>query len=78
MIGTTYKWRHPLAERPTHLSHSQVTTWLRCQHQWYLEKVEQVDRKPAVYLCAGSAVHSVIEQLNKGFYLEQVQGDARI
>jgi len=43
-----------------------------------LEKVEQVDRKPAVYLCAGSAVHSVIEQLNKGFYLEQVQGDAGI
>ena len=64
-----------MSDGPAHLSHSQVTTWLRCQHQWYVEKRMQVDRKPAVYLCAGSAVHSVIEQLNKGFFLEQMQGD---
>ena len=64
-----------MSDAPAHLSHSQVTTWLRCQHQWYLEKRMQVDRRPAVYLCAGSAIHSVIEQLNKGFYLEGMQGD---
>lgn len=60
---------------PSHLSHSQITTWLRCQHQWYLEKELKVDRQPAIYLVAGSAIHSVIEQLNRGFFVEGAQGD---
>ena len=53
---------------PAHRSFSQLSTFLRCQHQYYLSKVAQVPENPAVYLAAGNAVHSMIEQLNLDLY----------
>lgn len=53
-----------MRELPAHRSFSQLSTFLRCQHQYYLSKVQQVPETPAVYLAAGNAVHSMIEQLN--------------
>jgi ATP-dependent helicase/DNAse subunit B len=55
-------------ELPAHRSFSQLSTYLRCQHQYYLSKVQQVPETPAVYLAAGNAVHSMIEQLNHELY----------
>lgn len=58
---------------PAHRSFSQLTTYQRCPLQYYLTKVAQVPEKPAVYLVAGSAVHSMIEALNHDIY-ERLQG----
>ena len=55
-------------EIPAHRSFSQLSTFLRCQHQYYLSKVAKVPETPAVYLAAGNAVHSMIEQLNLELY----------
>jgi ATP-dependent helicase/DNAse subunit B len=57
-----------MRELPAHRSFSQLSTFLRCQHQYYLSKVQQVPETPAVYLAAGNAVHSMIEQLNHDLY----------
>jgi ATP-dependent helicase/DNAse subunit B len=58
---------------PTHRSYSQLTTFLKCAHQWYLSKVAQVPEQPAVYLVAGNAVHSMIEELNHDLYRARLQ-----
>lgn len=58
---------------PAHRSFSQMTTFQRCPLQYYLSKVEQVPEKPAVYMVAGNAVHTMIEILNHKIY-EQSQG----
>lgn len=58
---------------PAHRSFSQLTTYQRCPLQYYLSKVAQVPEKPAVYLVAGSAVHSMIEILNHDIY-QRLQG----
>lgn len=51
-------------ELPPHRSYSQLTTWLKCQRQYYLQKVAKVPERPAVYLVAGTAIHEAIEQVN--------------
>lgn len=53
---------------PAHRSYSQLSTFLRCQHQYYLSKIAQVPEQPAVYLAAGNAVHSMIEAINHQRY----------
>lgn len=49
---------------PAHRSYSQLSTFLRCQHQYYLSKIACVPEQPAVYLVAGNAVHEMIELIN--------------
>jgi hypothetical protein len=58
---------------PPHRSYSQLTTWQSCPQKYYLSKVAMVPEKPAVYLAAGSAVHSMLEWLNHEFYKQQQQ-----
>jgi hypothetical protein len=53
---------------PEHRSHSQLQTWLRCQHQWYLSRVEQVPERPSLPMAAGNAVHRLFEQINHRRY----------
>jgi ATP-dependent helicase/DNAse subunit B len=62
-----------IGEIPAHRSFSQLSTFLRCQHSYYLGKVAQVPERPAVYLAAGNAVHSMIESLNHEIY-QRMQG----
>lgn len=58
---------------PAHRSYSQLQTFQKCAHQWYLTKVAKVDEHPAVYLAAGTAVHAVIEAYNHEFYRTGMQ-----
>lgn len=62
---------------PQHRSFSQLSTFLKCAHQWYLGKVAGVPETPAVYLVAGNAVHAMIEQVNHELYREGLQGGSR-
>jgi len=55
-------------ELPPHRSFSQLSTWQSCPQKYYLSKVAMVPEKPAVYLAAGSAVHSMLEWLNHELY----------
>lgn len=57
-----------VADPPDHRSFSQLSTWLRCQHQYLLSRVHQVPETPAVYLAAGSAVHHLLELINREHY----------
>jgi len=59
-------------ELPPHRSYSQLSTWQSCPQKYYLSKVAMVPEKPAVYLAAGSAVHSMLEWLNHEFYKKQL------
>lgn len=52
-------------EAPAHRSYSQLSTFMRCQRQYYLSKIAQVPEQPAVYLAAGTAVHAMIEHVNR-------------
>jgi len=59
-------------ELPPHRSYSQLSTWQSCPQKYYLSKIAMVPEKPAVYLAAGSAVHSMLEWLNHEFYKKQL------
>jgi hypothetical protein len=67
-----YDW-YPttMNELPPHRSFSQLSTWQSCPQKYYLSKIAMVPEKPAVYLAAGSAVHSMIEWLNHELYRQQ-------
>lgn len=54
-----------MTSAPAHRSYSQLSLFMRCQRQYYLGKIAQVPEKPAVYLVAGTAVHSMIEHINR-------------
>lgn len=58
---------------PAHRSFSQLSTFLKCAHQYYLQKIAQVPEQPAVYLAAGNAVHEMIELVNHDLYAEGMQ-----
>lgn len=53
---------------PAHRSYSQMSTFYKCAHQYYLSKIAQVPEVPAVYLLAGTAVHTAIEKINHAHY----------
>ena len=55
-------------EAPAHRSYSQMSTFYKCAHQYYLSKIAQVPEVPAVYLVAGTAVHTAIEKINHEHY----------
>lgn len=44
-----------------HLSHSQHTSYLRCPHAYFLERVAKVPALPAWWFIGGSCVHNVTE-----------------
>lgn len=62
-------------ELPPHRSFSQLSTWQSCPQKYYLSKVAMEPEKPAVYLTAGSAVHEMLEWINREFYKKQKPGD---
>lgn len=62
-------------ELPPHRSYSQLSTWQSCPQKYYLSKVAMVPEKPAVYLTAGTAVHSIIEYINREYYKKQSLGN---
>lgn len=51
--------------KPDHVSHSQLTSYLRCSKAYYLSRVAKVPRLPSVWLVAGKALHTAIEQANR-------------
>lgn len=55
-------------QAPAHRSYSQMSTFYKCAHQYYLSKIAQVPEVPAVYLVAGTAVHTAIEKINYSHY----------
>lgn len=55
----------PRRRLPLHLSHSQLTGWLRCQKSFELERIAGAPRTPAWWLVGGSAVHEVTEDLDR-------------
>jgi len=57
-----------MSEAPAHRSYSQMSTFYKCAHQYYLSKIAQVPEVPAVYLVAGTAVHTAIEKINHQHY----------
>ncbi len=52
---------------PEHFSHSQISAWIRCGKAYQLSRLIGVPERPAVYLVAGNAMHSVIERMNREF-----------
>lgn len=53
---------------PAHRSFSQLSTYLKCPHQYMLSKIAGVPERPAVYLVAGNAVHAALEAVNHDLY----------
>ena len=49
-----------------YLSHSSLTSWLKCGEQFRLERVAGAPQGTAWYLVGGSAVHKASELLDKG------------
>lgn len=60
-------------QAPAHRSYSQMSTFYKCAHQYYLSKIAQVPEVPAVYLVAGTAVHTAIEKINHEHYAKTVK-----
>lgn len=54
---------------PEHFSHSQISAWIRCGKAYQLSRLIGVPERPAVYLVAGNAMHEVIEQMNREFFV---------
>lgn len=50
---------------PEHVSHSQLTGWLRCQKAFQLERIQRAPKIPAWWLIGGSVVHEVTEHLDR-------------
>jgi len=53
-----------LQAAPAHRSWSQVHTYQSCPKQYQLSRVLRAPETPAWYLAGGSALHTVIEQIN--------------
>lgn len=56
-----------MAELPSHVSHSQLTSWQRCGKAYQLGRLQGAPKTPAVWSFAGKAVHACIEQINIAF-----------
>lgn len=46
---------------PPHFSYSSLTTYMECNHKWYLSKIARVPEIPSWWLVGGSAVHTLTE-----------------
>jgi putative RecB family exonuclease len=60
-----------MSDQLSHRSFSQVATFQSCAWKFYLQKIAQVPERPAIYTAAGSAIHEVIEKINRNFYEEK-------
>ena len=47
-----------------YVSFSQLTTWLKCGKAYQLGRIQKVQELPAVYLAAGTAVHSACDDVD--------------
>lgn len=56
---------------PSHLSHSQVTTYLSCPQRYKLSRLDKVTERPAWYFAGGSAVHSLSEAYDKALFAQE-------
>ena len=57
-----------MTDRPVHASHSQISTYVRCGKQYFLERLAGVVTKPAAYMVAGIAIHQAIESMNRAAF----------
>lgn len=58
----------PLTE---HLSWSQINSFLSCGKAYQFSRLLQYPEQPSVWLAAGSAIHTAIEQINRTHWEEQ-------
>lgn len=56
----------------SHVSHSQLTSWLRCGKAYELSRLKHAPRVPAVWTASGVALHEVIDLINKA----SISGDS--
>ncbi len=50
----------------THLSYSSMNTWERCPKQYQLSRLVKAQAQPAWYFLGGTAVHSALEDHDRG------------
>ena len=50
-----------------HLSHSQLTSWLRCGKAYELNRIMKAPRQPAVWTAAGVALHETLDNINRSY-----------
>lgn len=55
---------------PSHVSYSQLTTWLDCGWKYYLSRLVQIPEDGSWWLVGGSSVHEATEAFDKAFYEE--------
>lgn len=55
-----------MTQIPSHLSYSQVSTWLHCGEQYRLTRIAGAEEHPSWWLSGGSAVHDATEEYDKG------------
>lgn len=57
--------------KPTYVSYSQLSSWLKCGKQYELRRIVEVEETPSWALVGGSAVHSATEALDLARWLER-------
>jgi hypothetical protein len=61
----------PLEGEPPYVSHSQLTTFIRCMKKWELKYVEKLPELPAFWSAGGSAVHKTTEVFDWKLYEQE-------
>ena len=52
---------------PAHRSFSQLGTYRKCQHLYYLTRILGIKEDPSCWLVAGTSIHEMIEKVNHEF-----------
>lgn len=55
-------------DKPEYLSYSSFSTFLDCGWKWYLTRVMKVEEQPAVWLPAGTAIHSAADAIDHAIF----------
>jgi hypothetical protein len=55
---------------PSHISYSQLTTWLDCGWKYYLSRIVQLKEDGSWWLVGGSSVHEATEAFDHAMYQE--------
>jgi ATP-dependent helicase/DNAse subunit B len=53
---------------PSHISYSQLTTWLDCGWKYYLSRIVQLKEDGSWWLVGGSSVHEATEAFDQAMY----------
>ena len=56
----------------THLSNSQLSTWVGCAKKYELTRLRGAQEDPSVWLVGGSAVHDALETVNRNWVLKEI------